>query len=161
MKLVEQSDGNFATLVSLAPGQTSGALELLASAARTPTAGTNADAVDISGYSRLIALLTVTNADTDAGDTLDVYLDVSPDGGDTYLNAVHFTQVIGTDSASKEFAVLDSTTPGTATITVTADADAGAVRPTLFGGLIRVRYVIVNTSTADATFTFGVTAYAA
>lgn len=135
-------------------------LTLLASAARTPTAGANGTAASIAGFSRLCLLLTVSNADTDAGDTLDVYVDVSPDGGTTYLNAVHFTQVIGTAVASKEFAVLDATTPGTSVIAVTADCAAAAVRPTLFGSLIRVRYVIVNSGTADATFTFGVKAYA-
>ena len=136
-------------------------VELLASAARTPTAGTNGTAVSIAGYSRILALLTVTVADTDAGDTLNVYIDVSPDAGTTYLNAIHFTEVVGTDAAMKLFAVLDATTPGTAVVNATADASSGAVRPTMFGSLMRVRYVIVNTSTADASFTFKVEAYLA
>lgn len=152
--------GSRASGLSVSSIRPSAQLTLLLAAARTPTAGAYGDAVDVSGYSRILCLLSVTNADTDAGDTLDVYVDVSPDGGDTWLNAVHFTQVIGTASASKEYAVLDATTPGTSTIDATSDAAAGAVRPSLFGSLLRIRYVIVNAGAADASFTFGVSAYA-
>jgi hypothetical protein len=128
---------------------------LLASAARTVTAGANGESFNISRLKRLLLLLTCSNADTDAGDTLDVYIDVSPDGGTTWLNAVHFTQIIGTAAASKEFAVLDASAPGTSVIAATADAAAGAVRPSLLGSHIRVRYVIVDAD-ADGTFTFKV-----
>jgi hypothetical protein len=152
--------GSLAAPFAIPACRPSEALTLLASGARTPTAGAYGSEIDISGYSRLAVLLSVTNADTDAGDTLDVYVDVSPDGGTTYLNAIHFAQVIGTDAASKAFAVLDASAPGTSVIAVTADANAGAVRPTLFGGLVRVRYVIVNAGAADASFTFGVKAFA-
>lgn len=145
---------------SVAVVRPSAELTLLPSAARTSTAGAYGDAVDVSGYSRLLLLLSVTNADVDGGDTCDVYVDVSPDGGDTWLNAVHFSQVVGTDSASKAYAVLDATAPGTSVVDASADAAAGVVRPHLFGGRMRVRYVIVNAGTADATFTFGVSAYA-
>lgn len=129
---------------------------LLASDARTPVVGAVSDAVNVSRLRRLLLLLTVTNADTDAGDTLDVYVDISPDGGTTWLNAVHFTQIIGTAAASKEFAVLDASAPGASVIAATADAAAAVVRPSLVGTHIRARYTIVNAGAADATFTFKV-----
>lgn len=146
----------FATDAGATPGE---AVTLLASAARTaPTAGTSGTAVDISSRRRAIVVLSVTNADTDALDTLDVYVDVSYDGV-AYVNAIHFTQVIGTAAASTEYAVLDATAPGTSVVTATSDAAAGAVRPALFGQYIRTRYVLVNAVAADSSFTFGVKAF--
>jgi hypothetical protein len=133
-------------------------ITLAASAARTSSA--NGTAVTGLGWrNRYIILFDLTVADTDAGDTLDVYVDVSLDGS-TWLNAVHFTQIIGTDAASKRFAVLDPSAPGTAEILVTADAAAGAVRPSMFGPQMRARWAIVDAGTDDASFTFSVAAYA-
>lgn len=133
-------------------------ITLAASAARTT--GANGTAVTGLGWrNRYIILLDVTNADTDAGDTLDVYIDVSLDGT-TWLNAAHFTQVIGTDAARKEFAVLDPSAPGTSVINVTSDAAAAAVRPALFGPQMRARWAIVDAGAANVSFTFSVVAYA-
>ncbi|MDO8751140.1 MAG: hypothetical protein Q7K03_08360 [Dehalococcoidia bacterium] len=133
-------------------------ITLAASAARTATA--NGTPVTGLGWrSRYIILFDLTVADTDAGDTLDVYVDVSLDGS-TWLNAVHFTQIIGTDAASKRYAVLDPSAPGTAEILVTADAAAGVVRPSLFGPQMRARWAIVDAGTDDASFTFSVVTYA-
>lgn len=132
-------------------------ITLAASAARTASA--NGTAVTGLGWrNRYIVLFDLTVADTDAGDTLDVYIDVSLDGS-TWLNAVHFTQIIGTDAASKRYAVLDPSAPGTAEILVTADAAAGVVRPSLFGPQMRARWAIVDAGTDDASFTFSVVAY--
>ena len=134
------------------------AVTLAASGVRTISA--SGDGVSVpSHYRRWIVLLSVTNADTDGGDLLDVYVDVSIDGGTKWLNAVHFGQVLGTDSATYEYAVLDPTTPGTSTIAVTSDAAVDTVRPTLFGPTMRARWVVVDTGSDDATFTFAVTAY--
>jgi hypothetical protein len=134
-------------------------LTLAASAARTPTAGTNGDAVAVDHWDKALFLCVFTAKATDVGDTCDVYVDVSPDSGTTWINAVHFTQALGngTDAAS-EYAVLYANTPGTSIIVATADAAATAVRPTLFGNRIRARWVIVNSGTADASFTFAVKA---
>jgi len=133
-------------------------LELSASSAKTESA--SGTAVACGQYRRFAVLLDVTALATDAGDTLDVFIDFSPDGGTTYVNAAHFTQQIGTGSAAKLWAVIDSANPGTSVVDVTADAVAGAVRPALFGGHIRARWAIVDDSTDDASFTFAVTAYA-
>jgi hypothetical protein len=133
---------------------------LAASAARTPTAGTNGDTVLVDPWERLLALVEFTAKATDTGDLCDVYLDVSPDGGATWINAAHFTQALGdgTDAAS-EYVVLYANTPGTAGIAATSDANSGAVRPTIFGNAIRARWIIVNSGTANASFTFKVRAF--
>lgn len=132
------------------------ALTLAASAART--AGANGTAVAAHDVSRLLVLLDITASATDAGDTLDVYVDVSPDNT-TWLNAVHFTQQAGTGAACKQFAVLDTTTAATVT-DITADAAAGAVRAGLFGAYVRARWAIADVGGDDASHTFSVTAYA-
>lgn len=133
------------------------ALTLAASAART--AGANGSAVAMHDVSRLLVLLDITASATDAGDTLDVYVDVSPDNA-TWLNAIHFTQQAGNGAACKQFAVLDATNPGATVTDVTSDAAAGAVRPGLFGAYVRARWAIADVGGDDASHTFSVTAYA-
>jgi hypothetical protein len=134
---------------------------LAASAARTPTAGTNGATILTKypwSYAQIIYAQTV--AATDVGDTCDVYIDLSPDGGTTWVNAVHFTQRLGNGTdAQTDVAVLHSNTPGTSVIAITADASAAAVRPAIRGDAIRARWIIVNSGTADASFTFSVKAY--
>jgi hypothetical protein len=136
------------------------AITLAASAARTPTAGTNGDTVLVDPWERALLLCEFTAKATDNGDTCNVFVDVSPDSGTTWLNAVHFTTALGdgTDAAS-EFATMDTTAPGTSIVVATSDAASTAVRPTLFGNAIRARWIIVNAGTADASFTFGVKAF--
>ena len=106
---------------------------------------------------RFIILLDCTVCDTDATDTLDVYVDCLVSGA-VWVNAIHFTQRIGTDAATQEFAVLDATNPGATVTDVTADAAAGAVRPGVFGSQMRARWTMVDAVTGA--FTFAVTGYA-
>ena len=141
--------------VNLLQGET---ITLAASAART--AGANGTAVNIAGERRrLIIVNAITNSDTDAGDTLDVYIDFSLDNV-TWYNAVHFTQQAGNGAARTEYAVLDPSNPGTSVINVTTDAAAAAVRPALFGPYIRARWAIVDSGDANSSHTFSVLAYA-
>jgi len=133
---------------------------LAASAART--AGANGDWVYFGGErSRFVFLLAITASATDAGDTLDVYIDVSFDGTNSAGNAAHFTQQAGTGAAASEYAVLDASAPGTSVIAVTSDAAGAAVRPALFGPYYRARWAIVDAAgAADQSHTFSVTGYA-
>ena len=108
---------------------------------------------------RFIILCNVTNKDTDATDFLDVYVDFLVDGT-TWVNAVHFTQYLGTGAASKEVAVIDATNPGATVLAVTTDAASGVVRPGVFGSQIRARWTVTEAGTVDASFTFAVTGYA-
>ena len=132
-------------------------ITLHASGAETTTAGTNGTAVQIAGVSRMIVLLDASVSATEAGDTLNVYVDVSLDNS-TWMNAVHFTAQAGNGAAFKEFAVLDPSAPGTAVVNVTADAAAAAVRPSLFGMWIRARWIVVDTGGAVPSHTFSVVA---
>jgi hypothetical protein len=146
------ADGN----VKIVPPAT----ELVLAALAARTASANGDAFACEGNQRFALLFNLTVADTDAGDTLDVFIDVSPDGGTTWINAIHFAQVIGTDAASKAWAVLDSANPGVDVVAVTSDAAAGKVRPGLFGTHIRARWAIVDAGAVNASFTFSVKAFA-
>jgi hypothetical protein len=134
---------------------------LAASAARTDTASTNGDTIRFEepwSYAQFIYKQTA--AGTDVGDTCDVYIDLSPDGGTTWINAVHFTQRLGNGTdAQTDIAVLFANTPGTSVIAITADASAAAVRPALRGNAMRARWTIVDSGTDDASFTFSVKAY--
>lgn len=136
------------------------ALTLAAAAARTDTTGTNGDTIAVDPWERALLICTFTAKSTDVGDTCDVYVDVSPDGGTTWLNAVHFTQALGngTDAAT-EYAVLYANTPGVDIVVATADAASTKVRPTLFGNALRARWVIADSGTDNASFTFGVKAF--
>ena len=142
--------------IDLLQGET---FTLAASAARTT--GANGSWVFFGGErSRFAFLLDITASATDAGDTLDVYIDVSFDGTNSAGNAVHFTQHAGNGAAAKEIAVLDSSNPGTSVVVVTSDAAAAAVRPALFGAYYRARWAIVDSGDANSSATFSVTGYA-
>lgn len=135
-------------------------ITLAAATARTDTASTNGDTIAVDAWERALLLCAFTAKATDVGDTCDVYVDVSPDGGTTWLNAVHFTQALGngTDAAS-EYAVLYANTPGVDTVVATGDATAAKVRPALFGNALRARWTIVDAGTDNASFTFSVKAF--
>lgn len=142
--------------VELSQGET---ITLAASAART--AGANGDWVAILGERQRFAfLLDITASATDAGDTLDVYVDVSFDGTNSAGNAIHFTQQAGNGSAGKQWAVLDASAPGTSVVAVTSDAASGDVRPSLFGAYYRARWALVDGGGGDTSHTFSVTGYA-
>ncbi len=132
------------------------ALTLAASAARV--ASGNGDAVFCGDLTRLVVLLSITASATAAGDTADIYIDFSPDGV-TWINGCHFEQQAGNGAAVKRVAVFDVSAPGTATLAVTADAAAGAVRPAVFGQYVRVRWVLVDGGGGDTSHTFVVTAW--
>lgn len=133
-------------------------ITLASSAART-SSGNGTAVESLGGHRRYIIVCDITASATAAGDTLDVYVDVSPDGTN-WVNAVHFTQQAGDGAARKEVAILDPANPGTSVIDVTADAAAGATRPALFGQKMRARWAIVDGGGADTSHTFSVVALA-
>jgi len=141
--------------VNLEQGET---ITLLASAARGATAGTNGTAVEVRGE-RIVHtwILNVTAAATDATDTLDVYIDTLF-GTATWINAAHFTQVLGNGGAVAYFTI---TMPAgmTTTDAVATDCAAGVGRGVV-GSQFRARYVIVDPGAGAASFTFSLTGYA-
>jgi len=133
-------------------------ITLAASAARTTSANGTTQS-GLGDHRRYIIVCSITASATDAGDTLDTYVDVSIDGTN-WFNAVHFTQQPGNGSARIEFAVLDSSNPGTSVVNVTADANAATVRPALFGPYMRARWAIASSGTSNSSHTFSIIAYA-
>jgi hypothetical protein len=106
-------------------------------------------------------MLNVTNADTDANDTLNVYIQESPDGGTTWNDIISFNQIIGTDSAVKKLAIINAEGGAETEIATVQDAAlaAGSVRQGPICPMIRPKWVIVDGgSDADQTFTFSITA---
>ena len=130
-------------------------IALLASAARTATS-TGETAVTIEGFDTLFFEFDVTAAATDAGDTLDVFIQTKV--GSNWVDIVHFTQAIGTGGAKRYISKITRETALTEFETGTA-LGAAAVR-NIIGSTYRVRYAIVNVSAVDVSFTFSVTASA-
>jgi hypothetical protein len=134
---------------------------LFASAVRAAAVANQAGtAVNVPLGQRAIAMLDVTAMGGVAGDTLDVFVDVSPDGS-KWLNAVHFTQVAGNGAAQTKFAVLDPANPGTSEINATSDCAGGAVRPAAFGMQMRGRYTLVDAGAHGQSATFSLVVLAA
>jgi hypothetical protein len=111
------------------------------------------------GVKALILQLTVSAAATESGDLLDVYVQHSPDDGTTWDDFIHFTQVLGNGGAKKFIATwMRDVTPESE---LKAPADASLAAGVLQGPIsptLRVKWVIVDASTDNASFTFSVTA---
>lgn len=107
---------------------------------------------DTQGYGlrEVLAILDLDNADTDAGDTLDIFLDASIDGT-LYYNFVHFTQIAGNTAAGQYFAI--SGAQAAAEEAISSDVSAGGTPRTFLGRYIRVRHTLVDAD-ANATFTY-------
>lgn len=105
-------------------------------------------------YKQLIAVLDLTAAATDVGDTLDVYLDTSFDGGASFVNIGHFTQMLGNGGA-KKFVMAFKAAPIAASncVSFTADQSASAALQIGFGDRFRYRATTVDAD-ADASFTY-------
>lgn len=135
---------------------------LLASKTVTAAGTVNETAVTgLGGYKQAQVMLVMGAGDTDTNDTMDVYIDTSPDSGTTWINVGHFTQATGTTDAFKEILTLDpSGAAGTAVIDVTSNCAAAAVRPSMFCDRLRVRHISVDPDgTDDLSFAFSVVAF--
>jgi hypothetical protein len=135
------------------------AFALAASAARTAD-GNGTAVTGLGGFRRFMVLLEISASATDAADTLDVFVDVSPDGGTTWINAIHFAQQAGDGSAKDEIAVLEPSTPGVDVVAVTSDAATGKVRPGMFGDQMRARWEVADSGDANSSHTFSVKLFA-
>lgn len=131
------------------------------------TESTTGDLVRLSDYGdaqafRSILLhLDLTAAATQAGDTLDVYVDMCADANNpVWINVVHFTQILGNGGAKEEVAKISSgeLNDPDAVLSVASDASAGVVRNVGIMPNIRYRSAITDTSTDDASFTYSLTA---
>lgn len=130
-------------------------IPLLGAAARTAMGAGEAVPLWLEhGDARGVALvLDVTAAATASGDTLDVFVQTRPDGGN-WMDVVAFTQVLG-DGGAKRFVAKVASEQALSAFEAAATLSAGSVRH-LLGRDWRVRWAI---SEADAaSFTFSVTA---
>jgi hypothetical protein len=131
---------------------------LLASAARTTSGTATLTASVVNQWRAAAFLLDVTVAATDAGDTLDVYLQSSVDGS-TWDDFAHFTQVLGNGGAKKFVATW--TREITPESELKAPADGSLAAGVLQGpnaSSWRVKWVIVDAGTANVSFTFSLAA---
>lgn len=132
---------------------------LVASAARTESgdSGSLTPFRSDRGIRAMVFLLTVSAAATESGDTLDVYVQHSPDDGTTWDDFIHFTQVLGNGGAKKFIATWYRDVTPESELKAPADASLaagvlqGPISPTL-----RVKWVVVDASTDNASFTFSV-----
>jgi hypothetical protein len=110
-------------------------------------------------FRELTVILAVTAASTDVTDTLDVYVDTSFDGGTSFVNIGHFTQVLGNGGAKTFVMSFANANPGaTAVIDASSDAAAGATRQTGIGSQLRYRGVMVDAN-ANGSFTYSLNAF--
>lgn len=133
------------------------ALEILASGARTAT--DTGDAVSVKGNPDAVEFeLDVTAAATEAGDTLDVFVQTTIDGTN-WIDVVAFTQVTGDGGAKRHIAKI-SRSAAEAMFENGATLAAGSVR-NILGKQYRARWVVTDVVTADnQSFTFSVVANA-
>lgn len=132
---------------------------LRASSAQTAAAetGTEANGGAIrydKVFTEALFILDVTALDTETGDHLDVYIDISPDGGTTWINVIHFTQVDGDGSAVKYAAGLKLDPSVEDIYDITADLAEGLSRQLGLGTMLRYRSAVTDASTDNASFTW-------
>lgn len=139
-------------------------ITLKASGAQTASATGEAIELitDAQQFNQLIFILDVTAAATEVGDTLDVFVDFSWDKS-TWINAVHFTQVLGNGGAKRELAKItkDVLNDPDAVLNIASDASAGVTRNVGIPPYIRYRSTIVDvTTTSNVSFTYSLVGYA-
>lgn len=127
---------------------------MLGSEARTAT-GTG-PAFDVPHQHRAVeVVLDVTAGQTEAGDTLDVFVQAFVNGA--WIDVIHFTQVVG-NAADKTFVAKICGDEPQAMFETGSALAAGSVRH-LLSGRYRVRWDIVDVATTgNVSFTFSVAA---
>lgn len=139
-------------------------LELLPSASRVASGTavlTGAGPLkDWTSVRRATFMLDVTVAGSLVGDLLDVFLQSSPDGGTTWDDFVHFTQVLGNGGAKKFLAYWSREVVPETEIAAPADGTlAAGVKQGPTSSELRAKWIIANGGgTHDFTFKLGVDA---
>jgi hypothetical protein len=102
--------------------------------------------------------LSCTAAATEAGDTLNVYVQHSWDGGTTFDDFVSFTQIAGNTATPFTRLVTWARDGMTPESEMRAKADAGLAAGSVLQGPMagywRVKWVIVDSGNANQSFTF-------
>jgi len=132
---------------------------ILASAARTTSS--TSSTVSIHPRTRSLAFhLQITNAATDAADTLNVYLQSSPNGTD-WDDFVSFTQVLGNGADSLNYvAFVNLEEYQSSQVHAMQNGALSAetiVQGPIFPSYVRAKYVIADSGDGDQSFTFSLT----
>jgi len=130
---------------------------ITASAARTATGNGSAVAL-LEGFKEcngVIFVLDLTNAATDAGDTLDVFVQARLDNTPNWVDVVHFTQILGNGSDNLTYVAKVLTSGANTEFEIGSALGAASVR-NLMAYDIRARWAIVDSGDADQTFTFSI-----
>jgi hypothetical protein len=133
------------------------AFTLLPSAARVASGNAvitdQGGAYELTRCNRIAFLLNVTAAATAAGDTLNVYVQSTIDGGTTWNDFVSFTQVLGNGGAKKFEADWNAIAGPTTALGPPTDATlAAGVKQGPIGAGFRVKWVIASASAPSFTF---------
>ena len=128
-------------------------------ASRTETASGTASVgvrspadLDVSTF-----LLSVPAAATEVGDKLNVYMQSSPDGGTPYDDFLHFTEVLGNGGVVKHIAIVNFRVTPTSSLHTPNDAGLSVgVNQGPVSNLWRAKWVVVDASTDNASFTFSI-----
>jgi len=140
----------------LAPIAAEAQVTLVPSAART-TSSTAAVVVPVELVQSAIFQLAVSAAATDVGDTLDVFIQHTVDGGTTWDDFVHFTQVLGNGGAKKFLASWSRAPTPESELKAPVDGTlAAGVLQGPVGPSWRVKWTVVDAGTANVSFTFSV-----
>lgn len=127
-----------------------------ASGAETATAGDQSAAVNLPAYvNGLVFVVDLTVTEDDVDDTLNLFIQTKIDGTN-WVDVVHFTEMLGNGNA-KRFVAKIAVDTAQAEFEAGAALGAAAVRH-LFGDAWRARWVIVDPTGSDASFTFSITA---
>lgn len=121
----------------------------------SPASATTAVGATLAGldaFETLTIFATLTGA---TGGTLDVYLQMSPDAGTTWVDYIHYAQILAAaGAASKLITVTRLTNSGTAPIAVGTGTTPALAANTIVGGnwgdRLRVLYVAGASTTAGA-----------
>ena len=146
------------------PGKLEGAgLRETLLASKTVTAAGSVSETAVTGlgcYDQAQIELKLTDAKAEAGDTLDVFIDTSFDGGTTWVNCVHFPQILGNGADALQFlaTLCRTANPGEDVVALASDCAAGKVRAAVFGDRLAVRHTVADGGGGTQSFTFEVVA---
>ena len=156
------ADGQIVGVDMSLPVALRGGLKSLLAATTIAANGTvnNAAVTSLDTFSILTALLTVSAQSMDAGTTVDVYLQYSPDGGVTWDDLYHFTQITTAAYATPRVLFLNVGGAASQVSRTATDGamDAATLREVSWCDRIRVKTVGAGFAGAD-TVTIKVDAY--
>lgn len=120
----------------------------------SPSSATTAVGATVGGMGKCDSLIIYANLTGATGGTLDVYLQVSPDGGTTWVDYAHFTQIAAGAAAIHRVWTVTRRAQQTSIVTVGTGTSPALAAHTIIGGefgdRMRVVYVAGAGTSAGA-----------